>query len=325
MTFDEKILKLLRENRGEYISGAEIGKKLELSRTAVWKHIGNLRKAGYEIEAVPALGYRLLSSPDLLTPAEIGAGLKTRYIGKRIHAFSITDSTNVKAFELALHGAPEGTVVVAEGQRKGKGRLGRHWESPKGVNIYTSIILRPKMAPSLASQITMLAAVATARAIEKTARILPDIKWPNDVLIRNRKAAGILTEIDSEADIVNFIVLGIGIDVNMEPSALPPDVAKVATSLKNETGRAFERVPIVQELYRQLERWYDIFKKEGFGPIITEWERLSIMAGKHVKVSFLKETREGIALGLDTDGALLLRLPTGKIERVVAGDVTMVR
>lgn len=322
---DEKILRLLKENRGEYVSGAEIGKYLDLSRTAVWKHMEGLRKAGYDIEAAPNLGYRLLSSPDLMTPAEIGTGLRTKYIGKKVHAFSLTDSTNTKAFELALHGAPEGTVFVAEGQRKGKGRLGRKWESPKGVNIYTSIVLRPRIIPSSASQMTLLAAVASARAIEKSTKILPDIKWPNDLLIRGRKVAGILMEIDSEADMVNFIVLGIGIDVNMDMDSLPDDVAKVATSLKNETGRAFERVPLIQELFRQLEKWYEIFKADGFGPIITEWERLSIMAGKHVRVSFLKETKEGVALGLDTDGALLLRLPTGKIERVVAGDVTMIR
>lgn len=322
---DEKILKLLKENRGDYISGAEIGKGLELSRTAVWKHIGNLRKAGYDIAAAPNHGYRLLSSPDLLTQAEIGTGLRTKHIGKNIHAFSLTDSTNTKAFELALHGAPEGAVVVAEGQRKGKGRLGRRWESPKGVNIYTSVVLRPKISPSLASQITLLAAVATAMAIEKTTKVLPDIKWPNDLLIRNKKVAGILMELDSEADIINFIILGIGIDVNLDCRSLPSDIARTATSLKDETGIIFERVPIIQELFRQLERWYDVFTAKGFGPIITEWERLSIMAGKYIRVSFLKETKEGVALGLDTDGALLLRLPTGKIERVVAGDVTMVR
>lgn len=321
----EKILNLLKENRGEYISGGEIGKYLDLSRTAVWKHIGRMRKSGYEIEAVPALGYRLLSSPDLLTHAEIAAGLKTRYVGKSVHAFSTTDSTNTKAYELALHGAPEGTVVVAEGQKKGKGRLGRKWESPKGVNIYTSIVLRPRIAPSSASQTTLLAAVATARAIEKTAKVLPDIKWPNDLLVGGRKIAGILMELDSEADMVNFIVLGIGIDVNMDRDSLPPDVAKTATSLKEETGKVLGRVILIQELYRQIEKWYEVFRTDGFGPIITEWERLSIMGGKYVKVSFLKETREGVALGLDTDGALLLRLPTGKIERVVAGDVMMVR
>lgn len=322
---DEKILKLLKENRGDYLSGTEIGKNLDLSRTAVWKHIGSLRDAGYNIEATPNLGYRLESSPDILTPVEIGTGLRTKVIGKKVHAFSITDSTNSKAFELAHHGAPEGTVVVAEGQKKGKGRLGRRWESPKGVNIYTSIVLRPKIAPSSASQITLLAAVAAARAIEKTTKILPDIKWPNDLLIRGKKVAGILMELDSEADMVNFIILGIGIDVNMDLEALPQEVAKVATSLKNETGKNFERVLIIKELLRQLEKWYEVFKKDGFGPIITEWERLSIMAGKYVRVSFLKETKEGVALGLDTDGALLLRLPTGRIERIVAGDVTMVR
>lgn len=322
---DEKILKLLKENRGDYTSGAEIGKGLDLSRTAVWKHMGNLRKAGYDIEAVRNLGYRLLSSPDHLSPAEIGAGLRTRYIGKKVHAFSVTDSTNTKAFELALHGATEGTVVVTESQKKGKGRLGRKWESPGGVNIYTSIILRPKISPSSASQVTLLAAVAAARAIEKSTKILPDIKWPNDLLIRGKKVAGILMELDSEADMVNFIILGIGIDVNMVTSSLAADIAKVATSLKDETGKTFERVALIKELFRQLEKWYEIFGAEGFGPIITEWERLSIMAGKYIRVSFLKETKEGVALGLDTDGALLLRLPTGRIERVVAGDVTLVR
>lgn len=322
---DEKILKLLKENRGEYISGSEIGKNIDLSRTAVWKHIKGMREAGYEIDAVQNLGYSLLSSPDLLTQAEIGTGLRTKYIGKKVHAFSLTDSTNTKAFELALHGAPEGAVVVAEGQRKGKGRLGRKWESPKGVNIYASIVLRPRIAPPAASQLTLLAAIATARAIEKTAKILPDVKWPNDILIRGRKVAGILTEIDSEADIVNFIVIGIGIDVNMGRDSLPADVAKVATSLKEEMGKSFERVILIQELFRQMEKWYEVYKAEGFGPIITEWERLSIMAGKYIRVSFLKESKEGVALGLDTDGALLLRLPTGKIERIVAGDVTMVR
>src|SRR3990172_3576194 len=252
--FDEKILKLLKENRGDYTSGTEIGKDLDLSRTAVWKHIEGLRKAGYNIEAVPSFGYKLVGSPDILTHTEIDAGLKTRYIGKNIHAFSLTDSTNTKAFELAMHGAPEGSLVVAESQRKGKGRLGRRWESPKEVNIYTSIILRPRISPSSASQITLLAAVAAARAIEKTTKILPDIKWPNDLLIRGKRVPEILMELDSEADMVNFIVLGIGIDVNMEPTSLPPDVANVATSLKNETGKRLERGPIIQEIGRASGR-----------------------------------------------------------------------
>jgi BirA family biotin operon repressor/biotin-[acetyl-CoA-carboxylase] ligase len=315
-----RILEMLR-NRQERLSGAEISKILGISRSAVWKHINALRREGYRIEAKPASGYQLIAAPTHLTAWEIQADLGTEQLGRKIHAFPTADSTNTVAFRLALNGASEGEVVVVESQTSGKGRMGRMWESPSGVNIYLSIILRPSFPPSKIPLITLMTAVACAEGIEEATGVLPSIKWPNDLLVDDKKVGGILTEADMEMDRINFVIVGIGINVNMPRSAFPPSIRDTATSLQDALGTQVSRVPLIQALLRKFEVWYTRFK-EGRGEAIKRrWEELSQIRGKKVSVDFMGEMVQGQALEIDADGALLVQEAGGKVKRIVAGDV----
>jgi len=318
---DEKILQLLRESAPAFLSGEEISRRLKVSRTAVWKRMRRLRTLGYEIKASTRSGYRLIRSPDLLTPSEIKPNLKTKCLGKTIHHFHTLDSTNSKAYQLALNGAEEGEVVIAESQEKGRGRLGRHWSSPPFLNLYLSAILRPKILPHQASLITLMAAVATADTIQKFSGLLPLIKWPNDILLRDRKVAGLLNEIHSEMDRIHFVILGIGVNLNMDGKMFPKEIRAVATSLKIEMGQAISRKVFLQSLLQELEKWYTIFMKEGSAFILKAWRDRAHVKGRRVKVTSFGETVVGMAIDVDSDGALILETTGGKRKRVVAGDV----
>jgi len=322
-----EILRLLKKNPDSYLSGQGLSSVLGISRTAVWKHIKNLMGLGYEIKASPARGYRLIQTFPPYNPLEITSGLKTSFIGKVLSYFHKIGSTNDRAYEMALKGAPEGSVVVADSQERGKGRIGRRWESPPGVNIYTSIILRPNIPPSSAPHLTLLGAVAVAETITQ---FLPKgvyhhllVKWPNDILIDSKKVSGILTEMDSEMDRVNFIILGIGVNVNMTKEMLIEGLKPLATSLKEVTGREVSRVDFIHALYLNLERWYKRYLKEGFRPVKMTWQRFSGIEGRFIKVEGMGRVVEGIAIGIDENGALLVReRRRGKVVRVLAGDVT---
>ena len=318
---DEKILQLLRESDSDFLSGEEISRRLKVSRTAVWKRMRNLKTMGYEIEASTRSGYRLIRSPDLLIPSEINPILKTKWIGKTIHYFRTLDSTNAKAYQLALNGAEEGEVVIAEFQEKGRGRLGRHWFSPPFLNLYVSIILRPKISPHQASLITLMAAVATADAIQKFSGLLPLIKWPNDILLHDRKVAGLLNEIHSEMDRIHFVILGIGVNLNMSEKMFSKEIRSVATSLKIEMGQTISRKAFLQSLLQELEKWYTIFIKEGNAIILKAWRDRAHIKGRRVKVTSFGEKLVGMAVDVDSDGALILETEDGKRERVVAGDI----
>jgi len=263
----------------------------------------------------------LIQSPDLLTPSEIKPILKSKWIGKRIHHFQTVDSTNSKAYALALNGAEEGEVVIAESQEKGKGRLGRQWFSPPFLNIYVSLILRPKIPPHQASLVTLMAAVATADAIRTFSGLLPLIKWPNDILLRDRKVAGLLNEIHSEVDRVHFVVLGIGINMNIDETMFSKEIRDVATSLKIETGQTVSRKAFLEPLFEELERWYAIFSEKGSAMILNAWRDRAHIRGKQVKVTSFGETLVGRAIDVDSDGALILETKDGTQKRVVAGDV----
>lgn len=318
---DDEILQVLRQNPHTFLSGEMISRRLKKSRTAIWKRIRHLRSLGYEIEASTRSGYRLIRSPDLLTPDEIKPYLKSRWLGKKIHYFPCLDSTNTKAYELALKGAEEGEIVIAESQEKGKGRLGRTWFSPPYLNLYLSVILRPKIPPHQAPIITLMAAVATAKAIEKCSGLRPSIKWPNDLLLRGRKVAGLLNEIQSEMDRVHFVILGIGVNLNLDQKNFPREIRSIATSIKREKGQAISRKEFLASLLHQLEEWYEIFLEKGNDPILNAWRKQSLIKGKPVKVTSFGETLSGVAVDVDSDGALLLRMEDGKQKRVLAGDV----
>lgn len=318
---DEKILSIFRSNRDNYISGEELSKILGISRAAIWKHIEKLRNEGYDISASPHLGYRLISVPDKLLPFELKWDLNTEVIGKKIYSYEMATSTNTIAYRLAVDGAEEGAVISAEGQTKGKGRMGRSWFSPKGVSIYLSIILKPKIYPFEAPKITLVAALSVAEAINRATSLSSLIKWPNDILIQDKKVCGILTEMDAEVDRINFLILGIGINVNVNKEILPEG----ATSIMEELGREFSRLELTKEVLRELDSNYLTFKRDGFAPVIKEWQKLSYLSGRRVKVVCQDRKIEGYIVSIDELGALVLRLDNGFLERILAGDVVMVR
>ncbi len=319
----EKILQLLRSSKAGFLSGADLALRLGISRTMVWKHIKALEREGFGIEAVPSQGYRLTQAPDALRQSDISQGLGTKFIGKDIRLLPEAVSTNTLAMEAASQGAPEGTVIIAETQTGGKGRLGRTWISPKG-NLYLSVILRPNIPTHKAPLITLMGAVAVASAIRKHCSVQAAIKWPNDILISGKKAAGLLTEMSAEPDRIRHIALGIGIDVNMALQELPLDVRMHTTTLAVEAGRTIDRTQLLQQILRDLEHWYRIFLANE-ADVLKEWEQLNMTIGCRVTVSGMGEVFEGLAQGIDQEGRLMVALDNGTIRIVAAGDVTIVK
>ncbi|MBU4339482.1 MAG: biotin--[acetyl-CoA-carboxylase] ligase [Euryarchaeota archaeon] len=277
---------------------------------------------GYMIESSTKEGYMLAGSPDVLTQAEIKAGLKTRVIGKNIHYFKETESTNILAREMA-GSVDEGVVVIAEAQTGGRGRLGRKWLSPEG-GIWLSVVLKPRMQPQHAPRITLLAGVAVAKTI-RSYGLPAKIKWPNDVLINGKKVCGILTEIGAEMDSIQYVVVGMGIDANVDMETFPGDIRDSSTSLKNELGHDINRVEFVQRLLFELEVLYLKFQKEGFSSIMEEWRIMSATIGEWVKITTQARSIYGEAIGVDSEGALILETGEGKLEKIVAGNCEHLR
>jgi len=324
---DEKMLGILRNSTDSYVSGEELCKLSDISRTAIWKHVEKLREEGYEIEASPHLGYRLISIPDNLIPAEIKWKMKTRVLGKEVISFKKVDSTNTVAYGLAEKGMKEGTVVLAEEQAKGKGRRGRQWVSPSKGGIYLSCILRPRgLAPNEIPKITLLAAVAVAKAIRQECGLDTMIKWPNDILVNDKKVCGILTEMKAEQDNVDFIILGIGVNVNTQVRCLPREASSIKEELRH-LGRneALSRVELARKIIERLDEEYFLLKENGFNPIIEEWKDLSAMLGSRIRVVLQNRAFEGHAHTIDSDGALVVRMDSGLLEKVSSGDIVMVR
>jgi BirA family transcriptional regulator, biotin operon repressor / biotin---[acetyl-CoA-carboxylase] ligase len=316
------ILEMLRNHRDEYLSGEDISRRLAVSRTAVWKHIQALKQAGYEIESHTRRGYKLLMVPDRLRPEEIIPHFSTQWLGKKIVYFDDVSSTNNEARNEAQRGAPEGTIVIAESQNNGKGRLARGWYSPQYQGIWLSVVLRPKFRPADAPKCSLLAAVALERAIFRQTGIHCGIKWPNDLLYGNKKLIGILTEMSAEFDAINYIVIGMGINVNTFADDLPQELQTIATSLAMITGEKVNRKVLLGKILEELEHSYDKVSSEGFGPLLDEWRQKSITLGKIVDVFGMDEQFSGKAVDIDADGALLIERETG-IERVLAGDVSI--
>lgn len=320
----DKILKLLLSSKTGYVSGGELAKKLNVSRTAVWKHIKALEGEGVRIEAVPSKGYRLMTTPDVILLNDVRQGLKTSIIGKDIRLLPEVESTNTLAVEMAQKGAPEGTVIAAEKQTGGKGRLGRTWISPRG-NLYLSVVLRPDIPPHKAPLITLMGAVAAASAIRKQFSLQAGIKWPNDIFIAGKKAGGLLTEMSAEPDRVKHVVLGIGIDVNMDLKELPEDVRRLSTTLSAAAGEKIDRTLLLQSIITELDRWYQLFLKNE-AAVLKEWEEFNVTLGKRVAVvSGVGVVHEGMAQGIDNEGRLILKLDDGSLHVVAAGDVTILK
>ncbi len=316
----EKILDFLKRKQ-DYISGDQISHRLGITRQALWKHIQELKEAGYDIVAVPHLGYRLISSPDRLFAFEVSRGLNTKFIGRKIYYFDVLTSTMNAAMQLGIKSAPEGALVLAESQTKGKGRLGRSWFSPKYKGIYLSLLLKPEILPASASILTLLAAVSICQAIKEITGLDAEIKWPNDILIGHKKLGGILTELSAEMDKINFVIIGIGLNVNNDKKTL----VSAATSLKEQKKENINRISLLQEILRKIEANYLLFREKGAQPIIEKWREYSITLGRRVKVYCHKEHIEGEALDIDRDGGLLVRKDSGLTAKVMAGDVAHCR
>ena len=323
MTTDAKIISALRKNPNG-ISGAELAEQLHISRAAIWSRIEELRKLGYDIEAGPHRGYRLVDEPDTLLADDLLARLgKTKIIGRDIQVFEQTTSTNDVVEKLARDGVREGVVVFAESQTKGRGRLGRKWISPARKGLWFSILLRPNLRPQETTQLTVATATALRRAIVSETHLQPEIKWPNDILINGKKVAGILTEMSAELDRVRHVIPGIGIDVNQDASEFPMELRKIATSLKIEAGESFSRPALAVAILRELDEEYTRVCAGKFSGIASEWVEHCGTIGKDVTVRIGDRVIHGRAESLDDEGALVLRTEHGRLQRITGGDVTI--
>ncbi len=324
MSSDTIILTAMRASGTSGVSGAELARQLGVSRAAVWARIEELRKVGYDIAASPHHGYVLRATPDLLHADDLLSRLgRTKVIGRDVRVFGETSSTNDVVEKLARDGASEGITVFAETQTKGRGRLGRKWISPPGKGLWFSVLLRPDLRPQSATQLTVISAVAVARAIEKQTGLKPGIKWPNDIVFAGRKCAGILLELSAELDHIRHVVLGIGIDVNLSAEEMPPDLRAIATSLRMEAGHPIDRPELAAAVIRELDAAYARLRAGDFHEIGDEWMRRCITLGRRVRILIGDRPVTGLAEALDEEGALLVRTEHGRLERVVGGDVTL--
>lgn len=312
---------MLRESDG-YVSGQELCEKLGVSRTAVWKAVNGLKEKGYQVEAVRNRGYRITESPDILTKEELSSVIDTEWAGQTIYYFDQIDSTNIRAKQLGEEGAPHGTLIVAGQQNAGRGRRGRTWESPPGVSIYMSIVLRPEMAPVKAPMLTLVMALSAADSLKECAGLDIQIKWPNDIVLNGKKLAGILTEMSTEMDYINHVVIGMGINVNTE--WLPEELEEKATSLRLETGRIIRRSQIIASIMKAFEKNYQLFMEtQGLRQMQEKYNSLLINREKEVRILGVKEEYAAYALGINEKGELLVRRDNGEVEAILAGEVSV--
>ncbi len=315
-----KILTALRE-AGDYISGQQLCEQLGVSRTAVWKVMKQLREAGYQIVSVQNKGYKLVEAPDILSENELKSLRKTRWAGIKTCYYPVVDSTNIKAGQLAQEGYPHGTLVVADRQDAGRGRRGKAWSSPSGVNVYMTLMIKPEIAIGNASMLTLVAALAVARAIRRQTQLEASIKWPNDIVLGGKKVCGILTELNIQIDYIDHIVIGIGINVHNE--SFPEEIAQTATSLFLETGKHFKRAKVIEDVLECFEHYYDEYlKTQDLSGLMEEYNAMLANRGKRVRVLDPKEPFEGTAVGIDERGELLVNYE-GKVRKVVSGEVSV--
>ena len=322
MAVGDKIIVCLEEAAGNWISCKSLRDKLGVSRSTVARHISHLKEDGYVIEAAPNKGYALREALDLLVPRKIQEGLETRVFGKKEIAYCTEiDSTNLKAKDLAARGAPEGTIVISEKQTKGRGRKTRNWFSPPREGIYLSLILRPNIAPRSAPSMTLLTAVAVAETLLSVPGMEIAIKWPNDILARGKKLAGILTEMSTTGERIDYAVVGLGLNVNT--ARFPDEIEDRATSILIETGQRVRRVTLAKEYLKWHEEYYGVFQRIGFEPIRKRWKELTNIIGQQVTVETIDRRYTGEVQDIDDGGALILRDETGGYHQVIFGDVTL--
>ncbi|MBH0229564.1 biotin--[acetyl-CoA-carboxylase] ligase [Halobacillus yeomjeoni] len=316
----KQLIELLEKQEG-YISGQQLSDSLQISRTAVWKHMNELKKDGYEIEAVQRKGYKIVSYPDKISTNTLQWGLDTKWMGQNLYHYDQVESTQQIVHEMAKQGMPHGTVVVADEQVRGKGRMARNWHSPKGKGIWMSILLRPNLPPIQAPQLTLMAATVLAKMISEESDLKPQIKWPNDLLVHHKKVSGILTEMQAEHDQIQYVVLGIGMNVNQDLSEIQQEISHKASSLKIESGSHWSIPKTIQSILRQFEITYDQYVKEGFQQVKKEWERYGYKIGEEVTISTMKKTWEATLIGIEPDGALKARDRSGNEEKLYSAEI----
>lgn len=317
-----KIIEILKENKNRYISGELISKMLDVSRTSIWKHISSLRKEGYIIESASRKGYKLISAPDILDIEFIKNTISTKHIGKSIYYYNSIDSTNKEARNLAMNENKQ-AIVISEEQTMGKGRLGRSWVSPKYKGIWMSFILTPKIAPEEAPKITQIAAAAVSYALDNIG-IENKIKWPNDIVIGKKKACGILTEMNGEIGRINFIVIGIGINVNLNEKDFTPEIKDIATSLKIESNKFINRENLIKNILNQFEYLYeDFLNTKSMEKTLQICREKSALLGEIVRLINGDEKREVKAIDIDDEGRLVIEDDKGNLEKIISGEISI--
>lgn len=316
-----EILTILKDTDG-YVSGQELCERFGVSRTAVWKAMNQLKKEGYEIESVQNKGYHLVKTPDILSKNELVSIRKTKWVGTEICYFDVTDSTNTQAKSLGEGDAPNGTLVVAGKQESGRGRRGRSFESPAGTGIFMTLLLRPEIEPQNASMLTLVSALAVAKGIEHMVDLPVQIKWPNDIVINGKKVCGILTEMSAQMDYVNYIVIGIGINVGNEE--FPEEIKDVATSIYLESGKHVNRAMLIEKIWEEFEDYYELYEKtQDLSSLVKEYDSYLVNRGQKVRVLDSKEPYVGKAMGITDRGELIV--DTWEARRLVAAGEVSVR
>jgi len=320
----DRILKRFLLASGEPISGQHLAEELGISRTAVWKHLQSLQEEGYTFDTIKKKGYLLTNNPDRVDAASIASFLTTERFGQTIHYFEECATTQTIAHELARKGAQDGTVVIAETQTNGKGRMSRPWESTKGKGIWMTVIIKPDVLPHQAPQFTLVAAVSIVNAIKSLySNFTPVIKWPNDILINGLKCTGILTEMIAEMDRVQALLIGIGINVNQQRDDFPEDLHAIATSLSIEEKSTLNRAELVGTILNYLEKYSELYVTQGFSPIKKLWEEASGTIGKQIKATTLTEVLQGKAIGITEAGVLEIQLENGEIRSIYSADIEL--
>lgn len=316
-----EILSLLRE-RGSYVSGQELCEHFNVSRTAVWKAVNQLKKEGYCIQAVQNRGYLLVSEDEVFGQNELESRMDTEWAGHPVSFYETINSTNLRAKLDADSGAPEGALVVADMQTAGRGRRGRTWSSPAGLNVYFTLILKPRYVPDKASMVTLVMALAVAEGIRETCGVEAGIKWPNDIVVNGKKVCGILTEMSVEKDFIHHVVIGVGINVGLQEFA--PELADTATSLQAECGRKVPKAALVANIMKAFEKYYESFReKTDLSDLVDSYNKMLVNRGKTVRVLDPKGEYSGVAEGINELGELLVELPDGHVENVYAGEVSV--
>jgi len=316
-----KILKVLR-NADNYISGQSICNELGISRTAVWKYMNQLKADGYEIEATQNKGYNITKYPDVLTEVELGSLFENEFFGNKIYFYNEIDSTNNEAKKKAEDGATQGTLVITEFQNSGRGRRGKKWLSPSGSGIWMSFVLKPAIHPYGASMITLVAALSVVGALKNIKGLECNIKWPNDIVVNGKKICGILTEMSSELDAVNYVIIGIGININI--TEFDEQIKDIASSVFLETGLMIKRSQVVADFAKYFEKYYSIFMQtQDMSGLIEKYNGLLVNVGREVKINNINNQFIGNAIGINEKGELLVKKKDGSVEKVIAGEVSV--